>query len=68
MEGKCRCSLACCGNTRRVARWCRERKRVAETRAYLIANGFKAQALSGDVPQKKRLRFMKSFTAASLRY
>ena len=37
-------------------------KRVAEKlEGYLLANGFKAQALSGDVPQKKRLRFMREF-------
>jgi ATP-dependent RNA helicase RhlB len=42
-------------------------KRVAEKlEAYLIANGFKAQALSGDVPQKKRLRFMKEFHSGEL--
>src|SRR3954462_217202 len=42
-------------------------KRVAEKlEAYLIANGFKAQALSGDVPKKKRLRFMKEFHSGEL--
>ena len=42
-------------------------KRVAEKlEGYLIANGFKAQALSGDVPQKKRLRFMKEFHSGEL--
>src|SRR6202008_3349884 len=42
-------------------------KRVAEKlEAYLIANGFKAQALSGDAPQKKRLRFMKEFHSGEL--
>ena len=34
--------------------------------ATCIANGFKAQALSGDVPQKKRLRFMKEFHSGEL--
>ncbi len=43
-------------------------KRVAEKlEGYLLANGFKAQALSGDVPQKKRLRFMREFHAGELR-
>jgi ATP-dependent RNA helicase RhlB len=42
-------------------------KRVAEKlEGYLLANGFKAQALSGDVPQKKRLRFMKEFHSGEL--
>src|SRR5689334_8644323 len=42
-------------------------KRVAEKlEGYLIANGFKAQALSGDVPQKKRLRFMMEFHSGEL--
>ena len=42
-------------------------KRVAEKlEGYLIANGFKAQALSGDVPQKKRLRFMREFHSGEL--
>ncbi len=37
-------------------------KRVAEVlERTLIANGFSAQALSGDVPQKKRLKMMKDF-------
>ena len=33
----------------------------------LIANGFNAQALSGDVPQNKRLRFLRNSTTASSR-
>ena len=42
-------------------------KRVAEKlEGYLLANGFKAQALSGDVPQKKRLRFMREFHTGEL--
>jgi ATP-dependent RNA helicase RhlB len=42
-------------------------KRVAEKlEGYLLANGFKAQALSGDVPQKKRLRFMREFHSGDL--
>jgi ATP-dependent RNA helicase RhlB len=42
-------------------------KRVAEKlEGYLIANGFKAQAISGDVPQKKRLRFMREFHSGDL--
>ncbi|MBX3694106.1 MAG: DEAD/DEAH box helicase [Steroidobacteraceae bacterium] len=37
-------------------------KRVAERlEAALIANGFAAQAISGDVPQKKRLGFLRDF-------
>jgi ATP-dependent RNA helicase RhlB len=37
-------------------------KRMAEKlEATLNANGFHAQALSGDVPQKKRLRFLRDF-------
>ena len=37
-------------------------KRMAEKlEAVLIANGFHAQALSGDVPQAKRLRFLRDF-------
>ncbi len=37
-------------------------KRVAERlEAALIANGFSAQAISGDVPQKKRLTFLRDF-------
>src|SRR5262245_14216082 len=42
-------------------------KRVAERlENYLLANGFKAQALSSDVPQKKRLRFMREFHSGEL--
>jgi ATP-dependent RNA helicase RhlB len=42
-------------------------KRIAEKlEGYLLANGFKAQALSGDVPQKKRLRFMREFHSGEL--
>jgi ATP-dependent RNA helicase RhlB len=42
-------------------------KRVAEKlEGYLLANGFKAQAISGDVPQKKRLRFMREFHSGEL--
>jgi ATP-dependent RNA helicase RhlB len=42
-------------------------KRVAERlEGYLLANGFKAQAISGDVPQKKRLRFMREFHSGEL--
>jgi len=37
-------------------------KRMAERlEALLRANGFEAQALSGDVPQNKRLRFLRDF-------
>src|SRR5215472_511622 len=37
-------------------------KRMAERlEAILKANGFQAQALSGDVPQNKRLRFLRDF-------
>jgi len=37
-------------------------KRVAERlEQVLIANGFSAQAISGDVPQKKRLQFLRDF-------
>ncbi|HVY79409.1 MAG TPA: helicase-related protein, partial [Steroidobacteraceae bacterium] len=37
-------------------------KRMAETlEAVLNANGFHAQAISGDVPQQKRLRFLRDF-------
>ncbi len=37
-------------------------KRTAERlEAALIANGFSAQAISGDVPQKKRLAFLRAF-------
>ncbi|MGD9599483.1 MAG: DEAD/DEAH box helicase [Steroidobacteraceae bacterium] len=37
-------------------------KRTAERlEAALIANGFSAQAISGDVPQKKRLAFLRDF-------
>jgi ATP-dependent RNA helicase RhlB len=37
-------------------------KRVAEKlESILRANGFQAQALSGDVPQNKRLRFLREF-------
>jgi ATP-dependent RNA helicase RhlB len=44
-------------NTRRMA------ERLEES---LRANGLNAQALSGDVPQKKRLKFMKDFHAGDL--
>src|SRR5208282_5088473 len=44
-------------NTRRMA----ERLEMA-----LRANGFKAQALSGDVPQKKRLQFLRQFHEGEL--
>lgn len=42
-------------------------KRMAERlEDYLRANSINAQALSGDVPQKKRLRFLKEFHDGSL--
>jgi len=42
-------------------------KRMAERlEDVLRANGINAQALSGDVPQKKRLRFMEEFHAGKL--
>jgi ATP-dependent RNA helicase RhlB len=44
-------------NTRRMA------ERLEET---LRANGLNAQALSGDVPQRKRLKFMEDFHAGDL--
>jgi ATP-dependent RNA helicase RhlB len=44
-------------NTRRMA----ERLEAA-----LLANGFSAQALSGDVPQKKRLQFLRQFHEGEL--
>jgi ATP-dependent RNA helicase RhlB len=44
-------------NTRRMA------ERLEES---LRANGLNAQALSGDVPQKKRLKFIKDFHAGDL--
>src|SRR5580658_4496521 len=43
-------------------------KRTAERlEATLKANGFNAQALSGDVPQNKRLRFLRDFHEGSSR-
>jgi ATP-dependent RNA helicase RhlB len=44
-------------NTRRVA---------DKLEQSLVANGFNASALSGDVPQKKRLRMLKDFHAGDL--
>ena len=42
-------------------------KRVAEKlEAALVANGLSAQALSGDVPQNKRLRLMREFHSGEL--
>ncbi len=42
-------------------------KREAEKlEAWLGANGFQAQAISGDVPQKKRLRMLRAFQAGEL--
>jgi ATP-dependent RNA helicase RhlB len=42
-------------------------KRMAERlEAILKANGFQAQALSGDVPQNKRLRFLRDFHEGKL--
>jgi ATP-dependent RNA helicase RhlB len=42
-------------------------KRVAEdVVAYLNGNGFKSEVLSGDVPQNKRLRLLREFTAGEL--
>ena len=42
-------------------------KRVAEdVVACLNGNGFKSEVLSGDVPQNKRLRLLKEFTAGEL--
>ncbi len=42
-------------------------KRVAEdVVASLNGNGFKSEVLSGDVPQNKRLRLLKEFTAGEL--
>ena len=42
----------------------REAERVQD---YLEANGIQAQAISGDVPQKKRLRMLMDFQAATCR-
>jgi ATP-dependent RNA helicase RhlB len=42
-------------------------KRMAERlEAWLRANGFHAQAISGDVPQVKRLRFLRQFHEGEL--
>ncbi len=42
-------------------------KRTAERiRAYLVGNGFDAEVLSGDVPQKKRLRLLTRFQQGEL--
>jgi ATP-dependent RNA helicase RhlB len=42
-------------------------KRVAEdVVAYLNGNGFRSEVLSGDVPQNKRLRLLREFTAGEL--
>ncbi|MGE5624490.1 MAG: DEAD/DEAH box helicase [Bacillota bacterium] len=42
-------------------------KRVAEdVVAWLNGNGFKSEVLSGDVPQNKRLRLLREFTAGEL--
>ncbi|MEJ2360819.1 MAG: ATP-dependent RNA helicase RhlB [Gammaproteobacteria bacterium] len=42
-------------------------KRAAErVVAYLAGNGYKSALLSGDVPQKKRLRLLNAFTAGEL--
>ncbi len=42
-------------------------KRAAENvEAYLKGNGFNAAVLSGDVPQKKRLRLLREFTEGQL--
>ncbi|MDE2234871.1 MAG: DEAD/DEAH box helicase [Gammaproteobacteria bacterium] len=42
-------------------------KRTAEiVEAYLKGNGFNAAVLSGDVPQKKRLRLLREFTEGQL--
>ena len=42
-------------------------KRAAESvEAWLKGNGFNAAVLSGDVPQKKRLRLLKEFTEGAL--
>jgi ATP-dependent RNA helicase RhlB len=42
-------------------------KRTAERlESALLANGFQAQALSGDVPQKKRLKFLRDFHEGDL--
>ncbi|MGH8279087.1 MAG: DEAD/DEAH box helicase [Gammaproteobacteria bacterium] len=42
-------------------------KRTAENlEAWLKGNGFKAAVLSGDVPQKKRLRLLREFTEGAL--
>ena len=42
-------------------------KRVAEDLvAWLNGNGFKSEVLSGDVPQNKRLRLLREFTAGEL--
>jgi ATP-dependent RNA helicase RhlB len=42
-------------------------KRVAEkVRAYLVGNGFPAEVLSGDVPQRKRLKLLSRFQTGEL--
>jgi ATP-dependent RNA helicase RhlB len=42
------------------------RRRAERLEAALRANGFHAQALSGDVPQKKRLQFLRQFHEGEL--
>jgi ATP-dependent RNA helicase RhlB len=51
---------------RRTMVFVNTRRRADELERSLVANGFNAAALSGDVPQKKRLRMLKEFHAGEL--
>ena len=55
------CWWACCGRWIRIARWSSSTRAVAprNSRTLLRANGINAEAISGDVPQRKRLRMMR---------
>jgi ATP-dependent RNA helicase RhlB len=48
-------------DARRTLVFVNTRRMAERLEAVLQANGFSAQALSGDVPQKKRLRFLRDF-------
>lgn len=50
----------------RVLIFCNTKRATERIVAYLKGNGYKSALLSGDVPQKKRLRLLQEFTSGQL--
>jgi ATP-dependent RNA helicase RhlB len=53
-------------DARRTMVFVNTRREADRLQAYLEHNGIQAQAISGDVPQRKRLRMLKDFVAGDL--